>query len=87
MPYVVTTRTPAARAASSRSAGAAAPPSSTDRNDASGVDISIPRSSSRRSCVGTSETCAQPLAATVSRVGPVGQHRVGPADQRAHQDT
>ncbi len=57
---MVTTRPPAARAASTSPAGAAAPPS---RMVFAAVRSS-PASSIRRSWAGTTETCAQPLAAS-----------------------
>ncbi len=61
MPYVVTTRPPAAAASSSSRAGAPAPPSRIVPSE----PRSAPASISRRSWVGTMDTCAPPQDATI----------------------
>ena len=76
---------PAARARSRTAAPAAAPPTSTEENPASAA-VPPGASSSRTSWVGTTETCAQPEAASASAVAAGARPELGAGQQRPDQD-
>ena len=78
-PYVVMTGTPVARARSSRVGEVAAPPTSTASYDVSASTAAGPSSSSRLSCVGTSEVYrgrapARSVSSSVATTKPLGEN-------------